>query len=115
MREIKFRVWDGERLWHTASLSVTESFNSVAAHEEDDLDGFIDDWLGRADCYIMQFTGLHDSEGTDIYEGDVVEWEGISITVESEKGAFWLGPEILLHRIGCRVVGNIYEDKHLVE
>lgn len=56
-REIKFRAWHRE-----AKQMLTGSNRSVFSWQED----------GQP-VEIMQFTGLHDKNGTEIYEGDVIK------------------------------------------
>ncbi|MFA5324256.1 MAG: YopX family protein, partial [Smithella sp.] len=64
MREIKFRVWDTKyNEWSSCGL---------AAYREGKIP--IREVVASADhpLIIMQFTGLHDRQGKEIFEGDVV-------------------------------------------
>mgnify|MGYP001579748846 FL=1 len=83
MREIKFRAWDkiDKKMYSDVGLSLIGV--QVYAHpnfqppEEIILD------RGR-DCFeINQFTGLIDSKGREIYEGDIVTC--IFMTKEGDK------------------------------
>ena len=57
MREIRFRAWDGERM----------IFESLEGH------GKVNSgWLLNNYSEVMQFTGLKDKNGKEIFEGDLV-------------------------------------------
>lgn len=69
-REIKFRAWNGEMM--------SQPFSPKELNR--DLTGLIDQfgvsvWWDGCEHEWMQFTGLHDKNGKEIYEGDIVRWD----------------------------------------
>ena len=71
---------------------------------------------------IGQFTGLHDKNGKEIYEGDILEDTlGRKKLVEYYKDGFWLnasleGAEWCLRHVNSssKIIGNLYENPELL-
>lgn len=77
MRQIKFRAWDKEY------NEMKHVFNPVT-HGEQDYFAF-SEHFENSDYDIMQFTGLTDKNGKDIYEGDIVNKYATETTVGGYK------------------------------
>ena len=73
MREIKFRAWDTNKKCWVGGNS--------AFHLNDQNAPIIEVEKTRSGIKIMQFTGLLDRHGKEIYEGDVVRMYGNSLDV----------------------------------
>lgn len=127
MREIKFRAWIKDRkaifevvLINYVTKKVTYLFERVGhllniRHEKFN------------DIELMEYTGLKDIKGKEIYEGDIlfesfgekyykVVFENGSFRAEFE-GDFEEHSFDLIDVVaqGCKVVGNIYENPELIK
>ena len=109
MREIKFRAWNKEE------NKMSEEFSF------EDFDGsyFIPKAWYLRNMEVMQFTGLLDKNGKEIYESDVVrEANGDIREIVFEDGGFWLktpNGERYISSQGYReVLGNVFENKDLL-
>lgn len=67
MREIKFRAWDGGKMYEPFTLQMGLSMTETALRLNPP------GWLFSVKNIYMQFTGLQDKNGKDIYEDDLVK------------------------------------------
>jgi len=78
MREIKFRAWDGKVMRYYCLRGFLESRKCLVFHENFH-DELVDDYFylpeNKFDGEIMQFTGLRDKNGVEIWEHDILDVE----------------------------------------
>ena len=129
-REIKFRGWiksknKMEEVWQIDFVKKANSDKLVANEVS------IDDELLGVDTQVilMQFTGLKDKNGKEIYEGDIVinQWgirEEVNLepidVADYENGWAGFGWVLETHSLEdikekVEVIGNIYENKELLK
>ena len=115
-REIKFRAWNGKRMLNRTIWDrnwYTKDNRCVCGAVPED----------RTKLVLMQFTGLKDKNGVDIYEGDVLEfgdkWKE-TLLIEWGKscgccGTFHAWPTHDHYGMDGKIIGNIYENPDLLE
>lgn len=134
MREIKFRAWN-------------KNLNIMVYENEDNSATYLDGWFA-SDVQVlnqtlnsqyelekykfMQYTGLKDKNGKEIYEGDILE----NIVTDYKGKELWKERYIIKENIcgweirnikkprqhrsfqlmeRCKVIGNIYDNPELLE
>ena len=115
MRPIKFRAWSNK--WNKMIYPDNKDI-SIDVHSNTAWDDTIDD-----ECIeLMQYTSLHDKNGKEVYEDDIVKdkdgnvykivWSQVSFKMEGKKEIIKM-----FDRIGefITVIGNKYENPELIE
>ena len=115
-REIKFRAWDKRKMWADHYIMKRGSEWAIKYKIGDS-----HDYHPRKNLKVMQYTGLKDKNGKEIYEGDILAggWQ-----VVWHNAGFYLHMPRLFNdtlylpmddKLESEVIGNIYENKELLE
>lgn len=110
MREIKFRFWNGYEIKPVRVINFNYDFY------EDDHSHISDVENIEKSPFLMQYTGLKDKNGKEIYEGDIVKCEevtGLYSIAIPEIYVFLHCADIFPNQL--EVVGNIYENPELIK
>lgn len=110
MREIKFRAWftrDGKYIKPMSLQNMVHqkvsTFSLSVLYDE---------------VIFEQYTGLHNDDGAELYEGDILldpDTGYIVGAIEYRVDSFWCGACWLTDCISCQVVGNIHENPELLD
>ena len=126
MREIKFRVWNAAKGLREDAERIKKLFYFRLVDLDEDyiigLGGYIDE-----KAILMQYTGLKDKNGVEIYEGDILGWSYYSenkkyieqAVVEWDKNDACFNFNDSLRPsfcgVGREVIGNVHENSELLE
>ena len=143
MREIKFRAWDANgKKWDANGKKMTGPF-TIEEYGADQDSEYGDFEFPSALDHLMQYTGLKDKNGKEIYEGDIVHvwseydygkrihdrgvWE-VYWSIDRwhlrrgedswDNGDYYQGDEVYWNEDAgsnkMEVIGNVFENKELL-
>ena len=113
MRQVKFRYWNGSKVLNQEAII-----------------NHLNKYIARNDKHLMQFTGLFDKQGVEIYAGDIVKFipsgeyglvttfgksENLGIEWKNSRTAFFTPMFYLGCETELEIIGNIYEHSHLID
>ena len=137
MRKIKFRAWDKEsqKIYYVVTLDTESVYGKcevpiIRVKTGKMLDEYQPEYKTVYDYTLMQYTGLKDKNGKEIYEGDIVEnttqtvylgdkfevvWNKNYAGYQLMSNGFTSNIPLIQNFMSYKVIGNIFENPELIQ
>jgi hypothetical protein len=115
-REIKFRAWRENKMHYNITTAHYE--HNAMSGSGGDLWDFAE-WMKWSK--VMQYTGMKDKNGAEIYEGDIIKYDRhddpviIRWTEEGMDYTGWIFEDLFTQGGPFEVIGNIFENSELLK
>lgn len=116
-REIKFRCWN-------IPSGIMYDWDTLRMAKQEAVWKWMDVNHEKDNNVLMQYTGLKDKNGVEIYEGDIIEfdreeWRGYDnihvVTWDNEEGEWNWGGGSTSDMCYRTIIGNIHQHPHLLK
>jgi len=116
MREHKYKAWNKDHNFMGLVYEIDFRYGIVKIETDEGTTHT----FGITKVELLQFTGLHDKNGSPVYESDIVRYvreceKVASVSYNEDIAAFLFGEDEIGDNItDIEVIGNIYQHPELI-